>query len=147
MKISWGYKIAILYCSFAAFIAVMVVKASTLNDDLVTKDYYEAEMKYQQRIDQIKKSKALSEPVVIKYEASTSLISVDFPEMNTPIEGSALLFRPSDAKQDKLLKLNIEANSDYSIPAKGLEKGLWRLEVEWNANGTTYYDEEVLFIP
>lgn len=147
MKISWGYKIAILYCSFAAFIAVMVVKASTLNDDLVTKDYYEAEIKYQQRIEQIKKSKSLKEPVVIKYEASDALISIDFPELNSPIEGSALLFRPSDAKQDKVLALNVEANGDYSIPAKGLEKGLWRLEVEWNANGISYYDEEVLFIP
>ena len=147
MRISWGYKIAILYCSFAVFIAVMVVKSSTLNDDLVTKDYYDAEIKYQQRIGQIKKSKAVKEPVVIKYEASPSLISVDFPEMNAPIEGSALLFRPSDAKQDKLFKLNIDVNGDYSIPTKGLEKGLWRLEVEWNANGTSYYDEEVLFIP
>lgn len=147
MRISWGYKIVILYCSFAAFIAVMVVKASTLNDDLVTKNYYEAEMNYQQRIEQIKKSKALKEPVVIKYEASKSLISVDFPEINAPIEGSALLFRPSDAKQDKLFKLNIAANGDYTIPAKGLEKGLWRLEVEWKSNCTAYYNEEVLFIP
>lgn len=147
MRISWGYKIAILYCSFAVFIAVMVVKSSTLHDDLVTKDYYDAEIKYQQRIEQIKKSKALSEPVVIKFEANESRISVDFPDLNTPIEGTALLFRPSDAKQDKLYTLDIAANGDYYIPATGLEKGLWRLEVDWTTKGISYYNEEVLFIP
>lgn len=137
----------ILYCSFALFIAIMVVKASSLHLDLVDENYYDAEMKYQQRIEQSRKSNALHVPVTIKYVASDAHINIDFPDLNATITGSALLFRPSDAKQDKLMQLNIKPNTDFYIATTNLEKGLWRLEVEWNAKGETYYNEQVLYIP
>ena len=52
MKLSWGYKIAFVYIIFVAGIGFLVFKASSQKFDLVTKDYYDQELKYQEVIDQ-----------------------------------------------------------------------------------------------
>ena len=45
---NWGYKILTVYIIFIAGILFLVFKSSNQNQDLVTKDYYEQELKYQQ---------------------------------------------------------------------------------------------------
>ena len=50
---SWGTKIAFLYLSFATMIGVMVYKSVTQSVDLVAPNYYEQELKYQDKIDGI----------------------------------------------------------------------------------------------
>jgi hypothetical protein len=52
---SWGTKIAFLYLSFATMIGVMVYKSVTQSVDLVAPNYYEQELKYQDKIDGINK--------------------------------------------------------------------------------------------
>jgi hypothetical protein len=52
MKLSWGYKIMFVYIAFVAGMGFLVFKASSQKFDLVTKDYYDQELKYQQVIDQ-----------------------------------------------------------------------------------------------
>ena len=66
MKLSWGYKITLVYIAFVAGMGFLVFKASSQKFDLVTKDYYEQELKYQQVIDQAANSSRLSEPVTIE---------------------------------------------------------------------------------
>ena len=62
---NWGYKILMVYILFVAGIMVMVFMSSTQNTDLVTTDYYEKELVYQQKIDQISRTSALSAKVAI----------------------------------------------------------------------------------
>lgn len=147
MNISWGYKITALYSSFALFIFIMVYKSSTLNTELVTKDYYAAEIAYQQRIDATRNSKALKQQVAIKYVADGQQVVVDFPEVGNNITGSALLFRPASAADDRKLAVKVADGEALAIPAADLAKGLWRLELAWQAGGTDYYNEEVIVIP
>jgi hypothetical protein len=59
---NWGYKILFVYLAFVAGILLMVFKSSIQKRDLVTPDYYAKELKYQQRIDAVKKTQALSAP-------------------------------------------------------------------------------------
>ena len=49
---NWGYKILMVYVIFIAGILLLVFKSSSQNQDLVTEDYYEQELKYQQKIDE-----------------------------------------------------------------------------------------------
>jgi hypothetical protein len=59
MHISWGIKIAMLYCGFVALIIIMVSMAMNQKIDLVSKDYYEQELNYQKKIDKTNRSHAL----------------------------------------------------------------------------------------
>jgi hypothetical protein len=42
MRISWGYKIFMMYTAFAAGILFLAYKASQQKYDLVTENYYDA---------------------------------------------------------------------------------------------------------
>lgn len=146
MNLSWGYKITLLYTSFAAFIFVMVYKSSTLSTELVREDYYQAEITYQDRIEEMRNSRALTDPVTIKYKAAEDKIVVDMPEMGTAITGKVLLYRPSDSKMDKTMPLDIADGSNWQMSTQGLASGLWRVEMEWTANGKNYYNNEVVIL-
>ena len=45
MKLSWGYKIMFVYTAFVAGIGFLAFKANNEKFDLVTKDYYDQELK------------------------------------------------------------------------------------------------------
>ena len=66
---NWGYKILTVYIIFIAGILLLVFKSSTQNQDLVTKDYYEQELKYQQVIDATERANALSSEVKFQGES------------------------------------------------------------------------------
>ena len=52
---NWGYKILLVFAVFVAGILFLVYKSSNQKMDLVTTDYYEKELKYQQKIDAMDK--------------------------------------------------------------------------------------------
>ena len=71
---NWGYKILAVYLVFVAGIVVMVYKSSTQKIDLVTTDYYAKELKYQERIDAVKRTTALSGKVRYEVKENTILL-------------------------------------------------------------------------
>lgn len=146
MNISWGYKITLLYSSFAAFIFIMVYKSSFLKTELVHDNYYQAEIHYQDRIDQMRNSRALAEPVTVKYIAAEDRIAVDMPDLGVDMNGTFMLYRPSDSKMDKTLAIALKPGEDFQASTAGLASGLWRVEIEWEAAGTPYYNEEVVIL-
>ncbi|MBL0053192.1 MAG: FixH family protein [Bacteroidetes bacterium] len=51
MKLNWGFGIAMVYIIFAGSMIAFVVVASRQNYDLVSENYYDDAVKYQQTID------------------------------------------------------------------------------------------------
>ena len=77
MKLSWGHKIAATYLVFVAGMVFLVFKANSEKFDLVTKDYYEAELKYQEIIDQTANATELSAQVIV--EKNGTELTIRFP--------------------------------------------------------------------
>src|SRR6187551_2073677 len=100
MKLSWGYKIMFVYIAFVAGMVFLVFKASSQKFDLVTKDYYDQELKYQQVIDQAANSSRLSAAVTI--ESKNGELRINFPEemKNKKKVVDFYLYYPADAKKD-----------------------------------------------
>lgn len=144
MKVSWGYKIAFVYIAFVAGIGFLVYKATSEKFDLVIKDYYEQELKYQQVIDQADNASKLSSPVKIKKTEYGLLIKMP-DEMNGKNKKvDFYLYCPSDAKKDfrKIMEM-IEAEFSTSLPT-GL-KGNFEIKLSWKADNKSYYHEEKIF--
>src|SRR6188472_4026299 len=97
---NWGYKIFIVYGIFVAGILCMVFKSSSRKMDLVTTDYYAKELKYQEKIDETKRTNALSED--IRYEIKEDHIALYFPKdfVGKKISGKAELYCPADEDRD-----------------------------------------------
>ena len=77
MNFNWGYKILFVYILFVSGIMFLVFQSSKQKIDLVTEDYYEQEIKYQERIEQMKRANALSEKVRVNIGEGT--IDIFFP--------------------------------------------------------------------
>jgi hypothetical protein len=143
---NWGNRILITYLAFAALMIGLVTIAMQQKDIfLVDKEYYKEELAYQTKIDQISNANGLSTPVEYEYEGNQ--LEVRFPKDALPDQGTALLFRPSNANLDKKIPLHLSTTGVNTLPLGGLAKGLWRLKLSWAHAGKNYYTEHDLNLP
>ena len=144
----WPLGIAIIYVLFVLIMIAMIIFSRCEQISLVTEDYYEQEIKYQQQIDRIERAKSLSNPVHWVYDQDKNLIKIQFPNKPDPelINGNILFFRPSDAQQDKQIALKLSSNGSQIVSTKHLAPGYWKLKIFWQSDQTDYYDEGPLVI-
>ena len=144
----WPVGLAVILSSFAGILVVYVVLAHFNKMDLVSTDYYEQGIKYQQQIDRINRGSQRSHSVRLEYDRSNRLLSIQFPETLQAelISGTLVLFRPSDARQDRNLPLVPDINCRQVIDLKNFSNGLWRIKIFWQVNALEFYHEEKLVI-
>ncbi len=144
----WPLAIASVYLLFILLLVAFVIFSQYQNNDLVTKDYYTQEIMYQNQIDRIQRSKSLSDPVIWKYDSDDKLLTINFPanlEYGL-ISGNVLLFRPSDARMDRLIAIKLLSDGSHTVSTKHLSPGLWKLKIFWQLNQTDYYEEGTVVI-
>jgi hypothetical protein len=144
MRISWGIKITVLYLGFVALILTLVSMAMRQNVDLVSKDYYEQELKFQDKINKTNRSQALREPLT--WEVKQGSLLLKFPEQfkGQKISGSIYFFRPSDASMDKTIPLSTDTALSVNISIDKLNRGLYKMQVNWEVNKEEYYNEGII---
>lgn len=145
-KFHWGVAIAIFYGVFALILMTKVIFSISQDYDLVAEDYYEQELRYQDQIEKMTNAKALIKPLEII--RSKGKVKIQFPDNLNAIEikGDIVFYRSSDAQRDK--KIAIAADEDFrqAIDVSGYQKGMWKLKIDWQANGIKYYNEADLYI-
>jgi len=144
MKISWGHKILFVYLAFVVGILFLVFKASQEKFDLVTPNYYDAELKFQNVIDEKQRTSELSAPPKISHSVNT--VSIQLPEefSNKEVKGQLYLYRPSDATKD----IKTEFTTNKSFAAIALNKnlsGAYEVKLSWQSDGKTFYNEQRIF--
>jgi hypothetical protein len=146
MKFNWGIGIAMLYTGFVIGILTLVVMSSRQKVDLVAENYYEEELIFQRKIDKIERTKALTEPLL--WGVNQEGVQLQFPEnMNgRKITGKVKFYCPSDNRKDKEFAINPAADLSQLIPATQLASGRYKLQVEWQADSTTYWNEGAIVI-
>lgn len=145
MKLSWGYKIAIVYLLFVAGIGFLVFRATGEKFDLVTQDYYGEELNYQQIIDQAANTAKLSATVTVEKKGHELVIR--FPEemKNKKKQVDFFLYCPSNAQKDFRVTREI-SEASFSQPLPAGTKGLYELKLTWETEGIKYYFEQKLFL-
>jgi len=143
---SWGIRITIVYIGFVILITSLVFISSTNKSELVAKDYYAQELKYQDRIDAVDNEKNLQ--ISIQHEISSNTIILNYPqsEINKTFSGEILFFRPSDSSKDLKVVLKFDENGKQIIDKSKLIKGIYKMCINWKNNNTTYYKEEIITI-
>jgi hypothetical protein len=138
---NWGYRIALLYTGFALLIFTMIVMTYQQRVDLVASDYYEQELKYQDRIDAINRTGKLKETV--SWQVSETEIKITFPsEMaGKKITGEVLFFCPSNAENDRTEIIPDTKSATVNIPIHQLKKGAYKIQISWKEGMMDYYNE------
>jgi hypothetical protein len=140
---NWGNSIVLVFIAFAAIIITMVTICMKQDDlHLVTQNYYEEEIKYQQHMDKVSNSEDLGH-TVLKFDVLSSSLNVNLPEGT---KGTVHLFRPSDARLDQKIEVQNSTSSDKNLDLSSLKPGYWRVKVEWADQEKSYFQELKIFI-
>lgn len=140
---SWGWKIGLLYTGFAAMIITLVVMSTRQHFDLVTKDYYKAEIKYQEVIDAAKNQSTLSRPFGI--HANSANVVVDFPAefSGKAISGKIQFYSPANADWDHTVDIAATDNK-VMIARADLKPTNYTIKIRCTVDGREYYQESSL---
>lgn len=136
---NWGYRIAILYIGFVAFMLILVVGSHSISVDLVAKDYYKQELAYEDQINRIKNTAHLDSRPTISNDTTARMITLQMP---TQITGDVWFFRANNPKLDFKIPLQIDEAGKQFLPTQNLQRGTWRLKINWKQAGKEYYLEQ-----
>lgn len=145
-KLNWGTGILIGIIVFVVISISMTVIFMTQDVSLVSDNYYEKSLSYQNEIDKQSRTKSLDEQVKINFNGE--VINILFPSsyLNKNISGEIYFYRPSNPKLDFKIPLELNEEGNQWILVKDFEKGFWRIKLNWVMNGNGYYNERAITI-
>ena len=142
-KWNWGRGIFLSIVLFMAIIVVIVMSMMNREVDLVTDKYYDKEIKYQQQIDKEKRTVESDKKITVNY--SGSYVNVIFPKDERPI-GDLYFYRPANLHKDFKVPIKLDKNFSQALDVSKLDRGLWKLQINWSVNNNDYYTEEILML-
>lgn len=145
-KFNWGTGIFIFYSVFAASLFYQVYRSTQYDHSLVVENYYEEDINYQSRYDQIQNSRNLEAGLQIQLKKEEKVIALEFPKNKKDISGEILLYRPNNKTLDQHIPIKLNEENKMLIPTNDILYGRWRMEVEWEMEGKSYFDKKTLNI-
>jgi nitrogen fixation protein FixH len=142
---NFGGKITVLYLSFVGLILTLVFMCFRQNVELVSKDYYAQEIKFQDKINATNNEKDLAGSISHSINGKEIVLTIDSALLSKDFEGTVNFFRPSDSSKDIQVKMNF-VNLEQIINTNVLIRGTYKLQLSWVSNHTTYFKEEIIFI-
>lgn len=140
VKIGWGTRIAFLYGGFVVMMVSLVTLSMKQDFSLVSDEYYQDELAYQNTIDASRNSSTLSEPTTVSAYAKE--IIVRFPQefAGNSVTGTVHFYSPVATSLDRKFDI-VLSNNVMHIDRQQLAGGRYVVKLSWKANGKTYYQE------
>lgn len=140
---NWGVKIIIAFSIFCLATIGMVIFFMNQKVDVVTENYYEKELKYQDQIDRISRTKALKD--TLKIENTGKELIVKFPNTPDKVKGKDFIhiYRPSDQSLDVKIPIITDSTNSQVVSTERLQKGYWKVQINWTSGGKEYFHESV----
>lgn len=146
MKFNWGTGIVLAFIAFISFIMYFVINMSTnkkYDHDLVTEQYYNKELKFQEDINKSKNARNLV--TNITWRKTEEGLEITFPpEMKfNKIKGKVFLYRPSNKQLDYETEISLSSHN-LLIPDQRLVGGRWNIYIDWKYDNTAYlYNKKI----
>jgi hypothetical protein len=146
MKINWGLGIAAVYVAFAMAIIFLVIVASRQKNDLVTENYYQQAVSYQDKIAAESNLMNASE-VSVQYIPETGKMVVSAGRQLQGATGNMVFYRPDDAGKDFTIALMLDDKGQQELQVTSLKHGYWKLNISLQKQLTQYYCEKKIYQP
>lgn len=145
----WPIGIAAFLLVFVSCVAAFITFAVQQKMDLVRPDYYEEEIRYQVQFDRVARTRALGKAAQLVADTTRREMRVVIPATHVGglTQGTIQFYRPSDARQDRVISLKPGTDGSQVEPMRDLGAGLWRARVRWAAGGLEYSMEESFEVP
>lgn len=141
---NWGNRLLLAFIVFGAGMFYLVYRSVSTRFELVEKDYYKQELRYQQVIDGKQEAGKLATGVSIRQ--SENGIHLQLPEemKEKTITGEVWFYCAYDEKKDKKFKLQTDRNAAQSFPAEQVQPGNYTVKIRWADEQTNYYTEKMI---
>jgi nitrogen fixation protein FixH len=145
----WPIGIACFFAVLITALATWAVVAQRNRVELVSADYYEQEMAYQQQINRLRRSADAGVSIGYVPVGQGGVIRIAWPMVSRPADaqGRVRFYRPSEAALDREVPLLVGADGIQSIDAAPLKAGLWKVRIHWGPENSGYYAEGSVVVP
>ena len=142
---SWSYRITALYLGFVGLIVTLVTIASRQKIELESKDYYQQELRYQDKLQAIENANLLGWDIGHSIEGQE--INLTLPaEQVAKVSGEIYFFCPANSDNDLKVKMNFDSSGKQSIAKSKLKPGAYKLRLSWDHFEKSYFKETVITI-
>jgi hypothetical protein len=142
----WPYGILAAFGLFFAGMAAAVTIALTHGESLVSPDYYEQELKFQNQIEAAAHAEQSGASVRLDAASGKMVVTVPVGHLHENFSGKISFYRANAPELDQDFALKPNADGTQSFDATKFASGLWRVRVSWNAGGRDYFLERKLTI-
>ena len=115
MTFNFGHKLLLAFILFGILIFYMVYQSMNQNFELVSKDYYQKELDYQQVIDATNNANKLGSKISIYQKGNTVYLQLPAEMANQAVSGKAYFYCPADSKKDRTISLAPDTNGMQEI--------------------------------
>lgn len=144
----WPGGIIIIYILFATGLIGIVFYSQTNNIQLVSNNYYEKTLHFENQIQASNNVQALAEKPVIGIDRTKNELVISLPSIFNAqeISGEIGFFRPSDSSMDYKIALKLNSDNKQFVVVKNTLAGKWRIFLKWNDGIKDYFYEQVINI-
>ena len=147
-KFTWGHGIVAALLAFVVFILSLIIyfTQTMQNSELITDNYYQEELQYQQVIDAKNRAYVLQEKPQVAVQQDG--VKITFPEQLGKVAHhlNFYLYRTDDKNLDIKKEFQLENQQFHLIPANILKTGSYTLRLMWQENGEQYQiDYDILW--
>jgi len=142
---NWGNRMLLVFALFACFIIFLVYKCINTKFDLVSKDYYKDELRYQEKIDGKLNAAELSN-INVEQNSDTVVITLPKEQNGMKVNGEVFFYCPTNSEKDKLFPLATDADGKQSIDKKLLSKAGYKVKITWDIDKKKFYSEKDITI-
>jgi hypothetical protein len=113
--------------------------------ELVSKDYYKDELRYQDKIDGMNNANKIGN-VVIK--ANGDKVSIQLPKevQGLALTGEALFYCPDNSLNDRKIPLQVNDDGLMLIEKSKVAKANYQVKLNWQMGNDKYYTEQNLVL-
>ncbi len=143
---NWGYKILIGFSIFVIGMLCMVGIAMRQSNEMMDDNYYEKELKFQDKIDASKNLSAVVEKLSITDSGNVVVLQLPAATVASTTVGTIECIRSAEQKRDVRLKIDLDDKGKQVLPKTLFVNGIYQLRIDWVTNGTSYFHQQVLTI-
>ena len=143
---NWGNRLLVTFIVFGSGMSYLVYRAVSTDFELVEKDYYKKELRYQQVIDGTDRANTLSSPVVLQQTDREILLQMPKEMVGLDVKGTAWFYCAYNSKNDIKFNMNLDDEAVQKFDNRRIAPGTYSVKIDWTANGQSYYTEKQLTV-
>jgi len=139
---NWGQKLLLVFAVFALGMIYLAYRCTKINTDLVTKEYYKDELRYQEVIDGTKSANALSRSIEITQGHQVITVQLPGEMRNEKVSGTIWFYCAADAHRDRHIPMSINNDAFQQIDKNVVLPGSYIVKFDWTSKHQHYHSEQ-----